>query len=586
MISHFENINLLWAWLIIDELVRNDINYFCISPGARSTPLTVAVARNPGAQYIICNDERGAAYHALGYSKGCAKPAVVISTSGTAVANYFPAVVESSFDLVPFIILSADRPHELRATGANQTIQQTNIFGDYLRWQFDLPCPNENVAPEVVLTTVDQAIYRAIHGPTGPVHLNCPFREPLAPITSEINPDYLYTIENWLNKTKPYTLYSPSYTSLNSNDLNRLVALINDIKKGILVVGHLRTSQERESVQALSESLQWPLFADILSGIRLGNNHKYLIPNYDQLLLSEKFCSTLQPEVILQLGGQITSKRLLKYLEKLAPEKYILVINHPFRFDPIHRVTWRIESSLSAFYQNVKDNVTNRLDKNWLSQLVHQSQVIKNVVNNLLCSDDTISEPGIAQIISKIIPQNHGLFLASSLPVREMDMFSDFSEYPIKVTANRGASGIDGIIASATGYASGLQQPVTLLIGDLALLHDLNSLMLVQSISQPVIIVILNNQGGGIFSFLPIAEFKDIFETFFGTPHPYTFKHTAKMFQLDYFEPENKSDFSKIYLNALAKGKSAIIEIRSNRDENFDFHKKIQDRVIKELEKI
>jgi 2-succinyl-5-enolpyruvyl-6-hydroxy-3-cyclohexene-1-carboxylate synthase len=586
MIGHFENINLLWAWLIIDELVRNDINYFCISPGARSTPLTVAVARNPGARYIICNDERGAAYHALGYSKGCSKPAVVISTSGTAVANYFPAVVESSFDLVPFIILSADRPHELRATGANQTIQQTNIFGDYLRWQFDLPCPNENVAPEVVLTTVDQAIYRAIHGPAGPVHLNCPFREPLAPITSEINPDYLNTVKNWLNNAKPYTLYSTSHTSLNSKDLNRLTTLINDVKKGILVVGHLRTSEERKNVQALSELLQWPLFADILSGIRLGNNHKYLISNYDQLLSSEKFCSALQPEMILQLGGQITSKRLLKYLEKLAPEKYILVTNNPFRFDPIHRVTWRIESSLSAFYQNLKGKVTNHLDKNWFNGLIHQSQVIKNVVNDLLCSGDTISEPAVAQIISKTIPQNHSLFLASSLPIREMDMFSDFSEYPIRVTANRGASGIDGIIASATGYASGLQQPVTILIGDLALLHDLNSLMLVQSISQPVIIVVLNNQGGGIFSFLPIAEFKDIFETFFGTPHSYTFKHIAKMFHLDYFVPENKSDFSKIYLSALGEGKSAIVEIRTNRDENFDFQKKIQDRVMKELEKI
>jgi len=580
-----ENINILWGSLIIEELIRNGINYFCISPGSRSTPLTVAVARHPKARYIICNDERAAAYHAVGYARGKGKPAVVISTSGTAVANYFPAVVESSFDLVPLLILSADRPPELRATGANQTIQQTNIFGDYLRWQFDLPCPNEKVALEVVLTTVDQAIYRALHGPAGPVHLNCPFREPLAPSLSAIQDDYLDSVKNWINNSAPYTFYSASYPSIGGSDLQKLISLLNQVKRGILVVGHLRTTEERSSVLKLSKMLRWALFADILSGIRLGNNEDFLITNYDQLLLSEKFMESLQPEVIFQLGGQITSKRLLKYLENLKSDKYILVTNHPFRFDPIHRITWRIESSLQALGESLINQISPKIDRNWLNNIIQQSKQTKQIIQEFQFKDDDLNEPAIAQIISKNIPKEQALFLASSLPIREMDMFSDFSDHIVNVSANRGASGIDGIIATALGYMEGLKEPVTLLVGDLAFFHDLNSLLLVKSVLRPLILIVINNQGGGIFSFLPIAKYKDIFETFFATPHSHTFELAAKMFQLDYYQPKTKNDFLQSYQQALREGKSAIIEIQTNREQNFDFHEMIQEKIKQTLDK-
>jgi 2-succinyl-5-enolpyruvyl-6-hydroxy-3-cyclohexene-1-carboxylate synthase len=574
-----ENINALWGSLIVEELIRQGIDYFCISPGSRSTPLTIAVARHPKAQHNICNDERAAAYLALGYAKATGKSAVVVSTSGTAVANYFPAVVEASFDLVPLIVLSADRPPELRATGANQTITQTDIFGDYVRWQFDLPCPDENISPQMVLTTVAQATYRAQYGPAGPVHLNCPLREPLAPTKSDVSTSYLDKIKFWAENGEAYTTYYPPQKTLESQNVDSLVKLLNNSKQGILIVGHLRSFEEKAAVKHLAQKMRWPIFADILSGLRLGFDEDFLISNYDLLLNSQEFVNCLNPDTILQLGGQVTSKRLLKYIEKLALENYILVTNHPFRFDPIHRVRMRIENNLELFSENLNTKIKPHIDTVWFENLKDISQHTKKFVDHLLCQEDKINEPAVAYIVSQNIPKNHALFLASSLPVREMDMFGDPSGNSIVVTANRGASGIDGTIASAVGNAIGLNKPLTLLIGDLAFLHDLNSLMLLDSSPQPILIVVINNNGGGIFSFLPVAEFTDVFEKFFATPHNYSFESAAKLFHLNYYYSESKSDFINIYNQSLRNGKSAIIEIRTDRQANYGFQKEIMDKI-------
>ena len=277
--------------------------------------------------------------------------------SGTAVANYLPAVVEASFDLIPLIILSADRPPELRATGANQTIQQPNIFGDYVRWQFDLPCPNEKIFPEFVLTTVDQAIYRSRTNPAGPVHLNCPFREPLAPQKESIPAQYLKELDSWHNNRRPYTVYQETITSIKPENIKEICYKINQSKRGLIILGQLRTSEDRTAVISLAKAINWPIFPDILSGLRLGNKGKNFIPYYDQYLLSEKFIKSFKPDAILQLGGQITSKRLLLFLDKYAPEDYILVTNHPFRFDPIHRVRFRLESNLKSFCDTLISNL-------------------------------------------------------------------------------------------------------------------------------------------------------------------------------------------------------------------------------------
>jgi len=574
-----ENINMLWASLIVEELIRNGVTYFCISPGSRSTPLTVAAARHPEAQCIICYDERGAAFHALGYARGSGKPAALICTSGTAAANYYPAVIEASMDFVPMIILTADRPPELRETGANQTIRQPRIYGDYCRWQFDMPVPDEKITPRMVLTTVDQLVYRATNSPPGPTHLNCMFREPLAPQKEKISEKYLKPVESWLNSDKQYSEYKHSQRHVHADELDDVTSMINNAKRGLLVIGRLKRAEEVEAVKILIDKLKWPVFADILSGLSLGKQSKYVIPYYDRLLKSENFCKLAQADVILHIGGITVSKRLIRFIEELSPEHYIMINNNPNRLDPAHDVTTRIEAAPELFCSDLLTTLNTNSDENRVAQLFSMSQQTETVFEHTIDKQNNITEPGIARVISQLIPENSGLYLANSLPVREFDLFAHPAGHRVTVGCNRGVSGIDGTIASATGFAAGLTRPVTLLIGDLAFIHDINSLLLAKSINQPLVIVLINNHGGGIFQFLPIAEHRDVFEKYFATPHSLSFEFAARQFDITYEQPQYMLDFKQAYQIAIKRNLTTLIEMQSNQKENVDFFHAIQTKI-------
>jgi len=578
------NINSLWGSLIVEELIRNGVDYFVISVGSRSTPLTVAVARNPRAKKIVCFDERAAAFHAIGYARATLNPAVIISTSGTAAANYFPAVIEASTDAVPMIVLSGDRPPELRQTGANQTIQQFNLYGQYVRWQFDLPCPDEKTPPQMVLTTIDQAVYQAQRSPSGPVHLNCMFREPLAPANAYISEMYLASLHRWQELQKPYTQYTPSQILPNAFSMTDLANIINQTERGILAVGQLKSDADILAVSQLAKKLNWPVFTDIQSGIRLESSLPNVIHYYDQMLLTDCF-NDMQPlETVLQIGSRITSKRFLQLIEKYQPQNHVAVINDPFRHDPAHTVSLRIEASIPQFCQQMLPQI--REVQNWhhIAQLKRQSQLVNQKVDDFLFQTQEISEPAIARMISRYISKEHGLFLASSMPIRDMDMYAG-CDNRVPVAANRGTSGIEGTIAAAAGFSAGLNSPVTVLIGDLSFLYDLNSLVLLKSLSQPLIVVVVNNDGGGIFSFLPISKYQDVFESYFGAPHEIEFKHAAQLFGIDYYHPETTDAFLVAYQSAINHQRSAVIEVTTNRDENYALHQALQKEIISELQK-
>ena len=585
MTLHQENLNILWGSLIIEELIRNGIDYFCISPGSRSTPLTVAVARHPKAKTVVIYDERAAAFHALGYGRGRRKPAVLICTSGTAIANYAPAVVEAAMDYVPLIVISADRPAEKIETGANQTIRQSKFFGDYVRWQFDLPSPNEEIYPEMVLTTVDHAVHQAISDPMGPVHLNCHFREPLAPIFREISAGYLDKLKPWKSQEIPYTVYSVARKSAMNSELDRFAGIMNASSKGLVVVGRLKSPEERQAVQSLSLKLGWPVFADILSGLRLGNQQANLITYFDLMLLAENMHEKFKPDTILHLGEQTASKRFLQFVEKVRPPNYLMVSSHSFRSDPTHRVSWRLVYHLAEFCKVMEERIRPQPDIDWLHYLKELSQKVSFLIDKEMKKKPDLNEPGVSRMLSELIPSSQLLFLANSLPIREMDMFGCSTGEKIRIAANRGVSGIDGTISTALGFAKALERPTTLLIGDLAFLHDLNSLAMLPGITVPLIIVLINNGGGGIFSFLPISQFQDVFEPFFGTPHTLTFEHAAALFKLDYSTPQNMSEFKKIYQSAIQKKSSMLIEVKTERQGNLDFHMKLYHEIIALLEK-
>jgi len=544
--------------------------------------LTTAAARNPKAEVQICFDERGAAFFALGFARATNMPAVLICTSGTALANYFPAVIEASKENVPMIILSADRPPELRDTGANQTIDQVKIFDGYVRWQVDFPCPDEKIKPEFVLSTIDQAVYRAINNPQGPVHLNCMFREPLAPSAQAISENYLNRAEKLNNSNRAFTKYFKSVKSVDKQQIIEIGKEIESTQKGILAVGKLTCENEIAAVKNLSEKLNWPVFADIRSGLRTGFETEFNITFYDQLLSAESFCRQTQPELILHIGGGFTSKRFYNFIKKYPSQKYIRIANHPYRDDPVHAVDFRIESSIEYFCAAFNELQKGIFDEKWLEYIIRKNREADKIIGEFVSKERNVSEISLARYVSENIFEGRGLFLASSMPVRDMDMYAVTKGNKFYIAANRGASGIDGTIVSAAGFAKGLKIQTTLITGDLAFLHDMNSLTFLDSDDISLIIIVINNKGGGIFSFLPIAKFEDVFQKYFETPHNYSFSLITEMFGLEYYNPKYNYDFVEIYNNCQNSNKSVLIEINTDTKENFSLHKQLQNKIISE----
>ena len=493
--------NHLWANLIVEELIRNGVDFFCVSPGSRSTPLIEALSKNPKARPLVHYDERGTAFAALGYARATGRPAAWITTSGTAVANGFPAIVEASTDSVPMILLTADRPPELRQTGANQTVVQPSIFGEYTRWQFDLPAPDLSVDPASILTTIDQAVYRARRAPKGPVHINLMFREPFLPEphtpepgASEASPG----LNSWQKSNVPYTKYADTKPGLDGSEVERLWSNLRDAENGLIVAGRLESKVQGESVVHLSEALGWPVLADVGSQVRLGSGTGPLVHYYDALLSDEEFGRSHVPDAVLHFGGRALSKRLEQFLARSGPDPYVVVREDPFRLDPGHQVTQSVEANIPAFCNalvQIAEYKPASGTADWRDGWVSASEEVGRRLGQFLDEPEELGEPFVARCVSRHIPEGHGLVLASSMPVRDFDTYAACDGPVVPVAANRGASGIDGTVATAAGFARGTGKPVTLLIGDLALLHDLNSLSMLRGL--PVVVVVRQQRRRG-----------------------------------------------------------------------------------------
>lgn len=577
--------NYLWAGLLVEELLRCGVESFCLSPGSRCAPLTASAMRHPRARAIVHYDERGAAFHALGRALATGKPTALICTSGSAVANYWPAVVEAANAHAPLILITADRPPELLDCGANQAIDQRDIFGRYARWSVQLPCPDPAIDPHMVLSAVDQAVYRALRAPAGPVHINCMFREPLAP-RADSRQSLTATrsqLAGWLAQKEPYTTWPMPKTTVNDAEQTWLVNRLNHVSKGVLVLGRLRTPEESAAAVVLAEALGWPVFPDIASGLRQRSGPPYA-PHFDQLLLSEDFRKQCCPELVLHLGGALTSKRLAEHWAALRPE-YLHVADHPLRHDPAHLISRRWETDIAAFCQWLAPSVRHRGTKPWGEIWTRKSARISKAIDAWLSASKTLCEIGVARTASRLCPADSTLFLGNSMPIRDIDMFAAAEGAGPRIAVNRGASGIDGNIATASGYAAALGQPVTALIGDMALLHDLNSLALLRQTEAPLILIVINNNGGGIFSFLPIAAAGDVFERAFAAPHGLHFEDAARLFGLPYARPDSPAAFISAYRDALQSGQSTLIEVCTARDINHRQHIALQQHIREVLER-
>ena len=574
------NINALWAALLVEELIRQGVGLFVVAPGSRSAPLAVAVARAAMAgqtDWLVHPDERAAAFVALGWARATGRPAAVVTTSGTAVANLLPAVVEADAAGVPLILLTADRPAELRETGANQTIRQPGIFSSFVRWSLDVPPPDAAIDPAFVLTTAAHAAARSL-APAGPVHLNLAFREPLGAEPDGTDVGALVAhLGRWAATERPYT----ETTTVAVADVRDLPERLAGIDRGVVVVGPADDWMPGSAAHDLAARLGWPLMPDVASQIRLAAADDMVV-HYDLALTSEAFAASHRPEAVILVSGRPVSKRLLALVDSARPDPYVVVRPDPGRFDPAHVVTDRVVADQDDACTLLAERLPPApAPSAWLRDWQRASAAAEQAAVAEIGRD--LSEPFVARTVARLAP---ALVLAASMPVRDVDAFAGDTGIRRFATANRGASGIDGTVATAHGVARGLvspvdgfAQPVVLLIGDLALPHDQTSLMLLRS-GPPVVVVAVNNDGGGIFHFLPVARGAsplpaDVFEAAFGTPHGLTFAHAAAQFGLTYHAPATADAFEAALAEALASGASALIEVTTDRTENEALHARI-----------
>lgn len=557
------NLNALWCALLMEELSRLGVTYVGVAPGSRSTPLALAAAAHPKLKVVVHLDERALAFHALGWGRATGRPAAVITTSGTAVANLAPAVAEASLDYVPLLLLTADRPPELRDTAANQTMDQTRIFGAYVRWHFDLPCPEVTLPARMLLTTVDQAVARTQGAHPGPVHVNCMFREPLAPTAAPYpRRRWMQPLQGWLKSHKPLTTYAVGQTPV-PTDGEGLSDLCSTAR-GVIIAGALEASDAKHVV-ALARRLGWPILPDIQSGLRLGPDAEEVITYADLILSDVNWATTHTPDAVLLVGGRVTSKRISALAQPATDAPVVRITPRLERQDPGHRVTRHIVGSLSSAAEHLGRLKLIGRDDRWLASWQNAQRRVTTALPRLMKKSTRLHEPRVAWELTRLRPDHHALFAGNSLPIRLLDAFSHGGGTKPAVTANRGVSGIDGLLSTATGYAAGRREPVTLLIGDLSLMHDLNALALLRASAIPVVTVVINNDGGGIFSFLPVAGTTRAFERVFGLPHGRTFAGAATMFDLPYQRVKTVAAFTRAYRQACQRGQSALIEVTTER---------------------
>jgi 2-succinyl-5-enolpyruvyl-6-hydroxy-3-cyclohexene-1-carboxylate synthase len=544
-----------WALLLIQTLLAQGIDYFCCGPGSRSTPLALALSRVAPHLCSVHFDERGVCFHAVGYAKAKNKPAAVIVTSGTAVGNLLPGIMEAYNEKVPLLVITADRPPELRDCGANQTCDQTKLFANHVRWQVDLACPGGQMLENYLISTVSHAVAMSKSSPKGPVHLNCMFREPLC----SKEPCALPT------GRREAVHFSHPELHPAQEVVEKWAERLSAVKNGVILAG----SGEENAAEQLAEKLQWPIFADIFSGARRGE-HPCLITHFEPLL---KCKGSLKVDAIVQFGNRFVSKTLAQWLEKQTLKFHVHISDHPERQDPSHLITDRIHAAPALFVQKILPLL--QAGGEGLAQLQEWNLSIARVLSDVLVPDSKLTEPGLIPLVASLMSEGWALFLANSMPVRDANQFFSATGGCGPIFGNRGVSGIDGNIATAAGMAQGTKKPTIALLGDLAFLHDLNSLAYLRDISTPVLLCVVNNGGGGIFSFLPISHRKEAFETFFAAAHPFSFSSAADLFGIPYYRPQSFLEFQELLLKQKEKPQSGIIEIVTDRVENVAVHEQI-----------
>jgi len=569
---------------LIDELARVGLNTCVISPGSRSTPLALLMAEHPELKTYVNVDERSAAFFALGAAKVSHLPAVLVCTSGSAAANYLPAVVEAAYSRVPLILLTADRPHELRDVGAPQAINQINMYSNYTRAFFEAAIPEES--EEMVLyarNLIRRALAASLRPPAGPVQINIPLREPLIP---DLDDPKLFA---YGRSSHPVQIEPGRYT-LTDSVYTKLAEDLSHFRKGIIVCGAQSDGAFPEASIQLAERLRFPILADPLSKLRLsGRDTEWLIEGYDAFLKSEKALQVLKPEVILRLGAMPVSKPLLLALKNQWRDARHIVVDGGGEWrDPAGVTTEMLYCDETIFCHEISKRVSEpSTDPLWNHIWKQVNQLTLSVLATV--SDyEKMNEGRAIYELNELLPDGSQLFIANSMPIRDVDTFLHHRPKQVDLLCNRGANGIDGTISTALG-ASLNGKPTLLVTGDLAFFHDLNGLAATLLNELSLTVILLNNNGGGIFSFLPQAESesaKKHFERLFLTSLHLPFEYAAKLYGAQYTRAVSWEQYRTEVEKGLRSKGIHIIEVESDRNENVSLHRALWRAVAQAIEPI
>ncbi|WP_242040435.1 2-succinyl-5-enolpyruvyl-6-hydroxy-3-cyclohexene-1-carboxylic-acid synthase [Anabaena subtropica] len=555
-----KNINQLWAYIFTETLKRLGLACVVICPGSRSTPLAIAFAQQaPDIEAIPILDERSAAFFALGVAKATGRPVAIVCTSGTAGANFYPAVIEAKESRVPLLLLTTDRPPELRDCHSGQTIDQVKLYGSYPNWQAELALPVPDVGMLGYLRQIVIHSWYKTQAPTpGPVHLNIPFRDPLAPIPDGADLSYL------LSNFHPEEFFAGINTPFPSPQCQFLIPQVwLQSPRGIIIAGVAQPQQPREYCQAiasLSQTLQWPVLAEGLSPVRnYADLNPYLISTYDLILRNPQLAKQLSPDMVIQVGDMPTSKELRTWIDTNQPRRWVIDPSDQ-NLDPLHGRTTHLRMRVEDLgVGGEKSAAFSEYLQLWC---IAEAQVRANVDDTLDKMQELV-ECKTAWLLSQILPPQTPLFIANSMPVRDVEYFWKPNNLGVRSHFNRGANGIDGTLSTALGIAHRHQSSV-MLTGDLALLHDTNGFLMRNKFVGHLTIILINNNGGGIFEMLPIANFDPPFEEFFATPQDIDFAQLCTTYSVQH-ELITSWQHLQQKLNPLPTTGIRVLELQTNR---------------------
>ncbi len=568
------NRNIFWTENFFDRLTGLGVKYICISPGSRNTPLTIAAASNKRFKCFVHIDERSSAFFALGLAKASGKAAVIITTSGTAAAELYPAIIEAYQQRVPLIVCTADRPPELIGRGANQTINQDNIYKNHIRFYKNAGLPSVKVSGIKRIRNIAEEAYRKSE--EGPVHINFPFRKPFEPksFTDELtvsHPDLINQLKLEEKNLLPENHKPDKYL------YNEILTSLKKSKRGLIIAGPMSFDDNvKKAILKLAERIKYPIIADACSQLRFGNKLKNVIINYETFLRNNEFINLFAPDLILQFGRTPVSRAIEIFLSKVRTKRYI-INEYGDIFDPWNSAAGVFKCAPSLFSGMIlkEIRINDNPDKSeWLNNFVSADELSQNQKEKIVYQSVFPNESRIIQETLNNLPDNTHVMISNSMPVRDFDYFADRTNKKIIIHSNRGASGIDGILSTSLGIQKAVNKRAVLITGDMAFYYDVNSLLTANKYKIPLVVILINNNGGGIFGMLPVAKYGKLFNDYFVSPHNLDFSTIIRSFGGKYKLIKSWKDLNKSLDAALDQKIITVLEIKTNIKNSVSLRKK------------